>query len=57
MFHRVSWSLVASMQTFLSGRKSFYACRALLGLIEGGFIVRWAHALYSFDVADQIGIA
>ncbi|KAF2256808.1 MFS general substrate transporter [Trematosphaeria pertusa] len=35
---KVSWSLVASMQAFLSGRKSFYACRALLGLIEGGFI-------------------
>ncbi|KAF2689709.1 phthalate transporter [Lentithecium fluviatile CBS 122367] len=34
----ISWSLVASMQAFLSGRNSFYACRALLGLIEGGFI-------------------
>ncbi|KAF2730010.1 MFS general substrate transporter [Polyplosphaeria fusca] len=34
----VSWSIVASMQAFLSGRSSFYACRALLGLIEGGFI-------------------
>ncbi|KAF2847184.1 MFS general substrate transporter [Plenodomus tracheiphilus IPT5] len=34
----VSWSLVASLQAFLSGRKSFIACRALLGLIEGGFI-------------------
>ncbi|KAH7117088.1 major facilitator superfamily domain-containing protein [Dendryphion nanum] len=34
----VSWSLVASMQAFLSGRKSYFACRALLGLIEGGFI-------------------
>lgn len=32
------WSLVASMQAFLSGKSSFYACRALLGLIEGGFI-------------------
>lgn len=31
----VSWSLVASMQAFLSGRNSFWACRALLGLIEG----------------------
>jgi fucose permease len=31
----VSWSLVASLQAFLSGRSSFYACRALLGLIEG----------------------
>ncbi|PSN61237.1 MFS general substrate transporter [Corynespora cassiicola Philippines] len=34
----VSWSIVASMQAFLNGRNSFYACRALLGLIEGGFI-------------------
>lgn len=35
----VAWSLVAAMQAFLSGRSSFYTCRALLGLIEGGFIV------------------
>lgn len=34
----VSWSLVASMQAFLSGRSSFFATRCLLGLIEGGFI-------------------
>ncbi|KAF1817578.1 phthalate transporter [Eremomyces bilateralis CBS 781.70] len=34
----VSWSLVASLQAFLSGKSSFYACRSLLGLIEGGFI-------------------
>lgn len=34
----VMWSLVASFQAFLSGRSSFWACRALLGLIEGGFI-------------------
>lgn len=34
----VSWSLVASCQAFLSGRGSFWTCRALLGLIEGGFI-------------------
>ncbi|KAF2760494.1 MFS general substrate transporter [Pseudovirgaria hyperparasitica] len=34
----VSWSLVASCQAFLTGRSSFFACRALLGLIEGGFI-------------------
>jgi hypothetical protein len=31
----VSWSLVASMQAFLSGRSSFFVTRALLGLIEG----------------------
>lgn len=30
------WSLVASMQAFLSGRSSFFACRALLGIFEGG---------------------
>ena len=34
----VSWSLVAAMQAFLRGKSSFFACRALLGLIEGGFI-------------------
>ncbi|KAF2805530.1 MFS general substrate transporter [Mytilinidion resinicola] len=34
----VVWSLIASMQAFLQGRKSFYLCRALIGLIEGGFI-------------------
>ena len=34
----VSWSLVASLQAFLSGRWSFFACRSLLGIIEGGFI-------------------
>ncbi|CAI6259293.1 unnamed protein product [Periconia digitata] len=34
----VSWSLVASMQAFLTGRQSYFVCRALLGLIEGGFI-------------------
>jgi len=34
----VAWSFVASFQAFLSGRSSFWTCRALLGLIEGGFI-------------------
>ncbi|KAF2130741.1 MFS general substrate transporter [Dothidotthia symphoricarpi CBS 119687] len=34
----VLWSLVASCQALLSGRNSFFVCRALLGLIEGGFI-------------------
>ncbi|TID16966.1 MFS general substrate transporter [Venturia nashicola] len=34
----VSWSLVASMQCFMTGKSSFWTCRALLGLIEGGFI-------------------
>ena len=34
----VCWSLVAACQAFLSGRGSFWACRALLGIWEGGFI-------------------
>jgi len=34
----VCWSLVATFQCFLSGRSSFFVCRALLGLFEGGFI-------------------
>ncbi|KAM7213181.1 MFS general substrate transporter [Rhypophila decipiens] len=32
------WSLVAAGQFWLSGRGSFLACRALLGMLQGGFI-------------------
>jgi MFS family permease len=34
----VCWSAVAASQAALSGRTSFYICRFLLGMIEGGFI-------------------
>ena len=34
----ISWSIVAIAQCRLNGQASFYATRALLGLIEGGFI-------------------
>ncbi|KAH8906744.1 MFS general substrate transporter [Coniochaeta sp. PMI_546] len=34
----VSWSIVACAQSRLTGRSTFYVTRALLGLIEGGFI-------------------
>ncbi|KAL4765580.1 putative transporter [Aspergillus foveolatus] len=33
-----SWSLIAACQAFLTNRGGYYACRALLGLFEGGFI-------------------
>lgn len=32
------WSAVAASQAALSGRTSFFICRCLLGIIEGGFI-------------------
>lgn len=32
----VLWSLVAACQAFLKTRGAYFACRALLGLLEGG---------------------
>lgn len=34
----VGWSIVAGSQTFLTNRAGFYAIKALLGLLMGGFI-------------------
>ncbi|XHG07027.1 hypothetical protein AWENTII_010194 [Aspergillus wentii] len=36
-FQVISWSITASCQFWLSGRKSFLICRALLGTLQGGF--------------------
>jgi hypothetical protein len=34
----IAWSIVAASQAALSGKGSFFACRALIGMLEGGFI-------------------
>lgn len=34
----VVWSIVGSAQYYLKGRGSFLICRALLGMLQGGFI-------------------
>jgi hypothetical protein len=34
----VTWSVIGILQCLITGQKSFYATRALLGLVEGGFI-------------------
>jgi hypothetical protein len=34
----VVWSVVGSAQYYLKGRASFLTCRALLGMLQGGFI-------------------
>lgn len=46
----VSWSVVAGSQAFLSNRAGYFAIKALLGLLMGGFIpdiVLWLTYFYT----------
>ncbi|OWB81846.1 hypothetical protein B5S33_g466 [[Candida] boidinii] len=46
----MSWSIVALAQVGLKDKHGFYACRALLGFLEGGFIpdlVLWLSYFYT----------
>ncbi|KAI9804247.1 MAG: hypothetical protein M1833_007054 [Piccolia ochrophora] len=52
----ICWSLVAAFQAFLSGKSSFFACRALLGLLQGGFIPDTILYLSFFYKSDELPV-
>lgn len=52
----VSWSLVASFQAFMRTKSSFFACRALLGMLEGGFIPDTVLYLSYFYTSKELPI-
>lgn len=52
----MAWSLITLGQTGLSGRASFFATRALLGLFEGGFIADTVLYLSYYYTAAELTI-
>ena len=50
------WSIITLCQFKLDGKQSFYACRALLGIFEGGFIADMVLWLSYFYTASELSI-
>ncbi|ESW96028.1 hypothetical protein KL918_003590 [Ogataea parapolymorpha] len=55
-FLMVSWSLVAILQCKMTNRHSFYATRALLGLLEGGFTPELVLWMSYFFTSSELSI-
>lgn len=50
------WSIVAISQSKLTGKKGFYATRAFLGLLQGGFIADTVSWLSYFYTATELPV-
>ena len=51
-----AWSIVAMSQTALSGKASFFVTRALIGLLEGGFIADLVLWLSYFFTSKELPV-
>ncbi len=51
----ILWSLAASAKFWLSGRQSFLICRAILSILQGGFIPDVRPLISSYCICRLIG--